>query len=265
MSDDGNVPPELCRCAGRITAITPAFQAGDEGSTPFRRSLNESLLRDGLSALSLARDGSIFTALCRYYAAIEEWNPAYGLVGATGDELIVKHLLDSLAPLAEIRACLASIAATRAYPENVDLARHTLADLGTGAGLPGIPLSLALPGLRVTLIDRMTRRIRFLESMREAIPLPDVEILEEQVERAKGRYDLVTFRAFRPFERKLFKRVFALCAPDGYVCAYKGKADKAEAELAAIEGLYGSARIVPIKVPFLGDERCLVIMSPAAR
>jgi 16S rRNA (guanine527-N7)-methyltransferase len=88
-------------------------------------------------------------------------------------------------------------------------------------------------------------------------------VIEEQVERARGEYDLVTFRAFRPFERKLFKRVFALCNKAGAVVAYKGKADKAKAELIAIEGLYASAEIIPVKVPFLEDERCLVVMRPA--
>ena len=246
--------------------------------------MNDDLLKRGLEALSLPADGPLFSGLSRYGAAIEEWNPAYGLVGAEGDELVVKHLLDSLAPLAEIRARLESVAAARETGDKAaspgaaanaavssslaasaapDLSRLSLADLGTGAGLPGIPLSLALPEVRVSLVDRMTRRIRFLEAMRDALPLPNAEIVEEQVEHAKGRFDLITFRAFRPFERKLFKRVFALCAPDGFVAAYKGRADKAEGELPEIAGLYASAEILPVRVPFLDDERCLVVLRPA--
>ena len=247
--------------------------------------MNDDLLKRGLEALSPPADGPLFSGLSRYGAAIEEWNPAYGLVGAEGDELVIKHLLDSLAPLAEIRARLESVAAAREpgakadAPDGAaattagaagapagaapDLSRLSLADLGTGAGLPGIPLALALPEVRVSLVDRMTRRIRFLEAMRDALPLPNVEIVEEQVEHAKGRYDLIIFRAFRPFERKLFKRVFALCAPDGFVVAYKGRADKAAGELPEIAGLYASAEILPVKVPFLDDERCLVVLRPA--
>lgn len=225
--------------------------------------MNDALLSRGLEALALPADGPLFSGLSRYGQAIEEWNPAYGLVGAEGDELVTKHLLDSLAPLAEIRARLGAVAAAREPGAAPDLSRLSLADLGTGAGLPGIPLALALPELRVSLVDRMTRRIRFLEAMRDALPLPNVEIVEEQVERAKGSYDLLTFRAFRPFERKLFKRVFALCAPDGFVVAYKGRADRAEAELPEIAGLYASAQVVPVKVPFLDDERCLVVLRPA--
>lgn len=228
--------------------------------------MNADLLRRGLAELSLPPDGPLSSRLLRYAAEIEAWNPAYGLVGASGDELIVKHLLDSLAPLKTIQELLEGIASARSPGAlSKDRPELRLADLGTGAGLPGIPLALALPETRVALVDRMTRRIRFLEAMRDQLPLPNVDIVEEQVEHARGRWDLLTFRAFRPFERKLFKRVFALCEPDGFVVAYKGKADKAQAELAEIEGLYSSAEIRPVTVPFLDDERCLVVLRPARR
>ncbi len=200
----------------------------------------------------------IFDKLSRYTAAIEAWNPAYGLVGASGDTLTIKHILDSLAPLCVIDSLCASIREQRgvAFPVK-------LVDLGTGAGLPGIPLAIARPELELTLLDRMSRRIHFLETMKNELSLDNVDIMEQQVERAKGSWDLITFRAFRPFERKLFKRVFAVCAKDGYVLAYKGRADKAQSELSQIEGLYSSAEILPVHVPFLDDERCLVVLRPA--
>jgi len=219
--------------------------------------VNTTLLADGLAALNLEHDGTIHQRLLRYLAAIEEWNPVWGLVGASGDELIIKHILDSLAPLAHLDRLAERVLSTDA--------RVNLVDLGTGAGLPGIPLAVARPAFDVTLLDRMTRRIRFLEAMRAELGLVNVDIVEEQVERAKGSFDIVTFRAFRPFERKLFKRVFSVCAPEGFVVAYKGKADKALSELAEIDGLYASADILPVTVPFLADERCIVVMRPAMR
>ncbi len=270
--------------------------------------MNAQLLRDGLLELGLPPDGELAARLCAYIDAIEAHNPTQGLVGASGDELIIKHILDSLAPLADFdrlaalaAAARAETAANRAVPRPLSEAapasvarstgagpRTSLADLGSGAGLPGIPLALARPGWDVALIDRMTRRIRFLEEMKVALPLPKVEVIEAQVEQAKsamgarsatgargalsaggalragGAYDLVTFRAFRPFERKLFKKVFALAAPWGFVAAYKGRREKAQAELAEIEGLYASAEILTVKVPFLDDERCLVVLRPAS-
>jgi 16S rRNA (guanine527-N7)-methyltransferase len=212
---------------------------------------SKDLLADGLAALGLPTAGAMAEGLRAYLAEIERQNPALGLVGASGDELVIKHILDSLAPIAELRALLG------------DRAAPSVADLGTGAGLPGVPLALAFPEARFALVDRMTRRTDFLKGIVRTLPLPNAEVIEVQVEHARGRYDLVTFRAFRPFERKLFKRVFALCDAEGSVVAYKGKADRARAELAEIEGLFASAEILPVKVPFLDDERCLVVMRPA--
>ncbi len=231
--------------------------------------INDGLLRRGLSALGLADEGDLADGLRRYLAEIERLNPSLGLVGASGDELIVKHVLDSLAPIALIRGLAAEIAARAAPPEAPGpgsarpARRIRIADLGTGAGLPGIPLALAMPEADFSLVDRMTRRTDFLKSAVDYLGLENAEVVEEQVERAKGSWDILVFRAFRPFEPKLFKRVFALCDPDGRVVAYKGKADKARAELGSIEGLYSSARIEGVAVPFLPDERCAVVMSPA--
>lgn len=212
------------------------------------RMSTEELLEKGLVALGLESGVELFAKLAAYIAEIERLNPSLGLVGASGDELVVKHILDSLAPIGIIRGLLGR------------RARPRIADLGSGAGLPGVPLALALPDAEVALIDRMTRRTDFLRSLLELLPLPNAEVIEAQVEHVRGNYDLVAFRAFRPFEPKLFKRIFSLCGPEGAVIAYKGKAEKARAELAEIAGMYSSAEVVPISVPFLPDERCVVVM-----
>lgn len=235
--------------------------------------MNGKLLVEGLSALGLPCDGPEAERLGRYVDAIEAWNPAYGLVGASGDELIIKHILDSLAPLpildrliaASTEPAAAAVSEGGGSPGPAAAAGPTVVDLGTGAGLPGIPLAIVRPSWSITLLDRMTRRIRFLEAMRGELALDNVEIVEEQVERARGSYDLVTFRAWKPFERKLFKRVFALCSPSGAVAAYKGRADRAREELAELAGMYGSAEMEPVIVPFLPDERCVVSLRPIRR
>ena len=175
------------------------------------RIVNDKLLSAGIEALGIQSSTGLEAKLVRYITAIEAWNPAYGLVGAAGDELVIKHILDSLAPLAVINKLLAGREGSGRTGQDLHLAGQppSLADLGTGAGLPGIPLALARPDIDVALVDRMTRRIRFLEAMQTEIPLPNVTIIEEQVERAKGSYDIVTFRAFRPFrseERRVGKK-----------------------------------------------------------
>lgn len=240
--------------------------------------VNVDLLRRGLAELSLNAEGTLCENIVAYVSEIERRNPALSLVGASGDELIVKHILDSLAPIATLRGLLDRVdRGATTFPGNPPATgtprtaiapgartrAYRIADLGTGAGLPGIPLALAMPDCSFALIDRMTRRTRFLEAIAASLATANVEVVEEQVEHVRREFDLVVFRAFRPFERKLFKRVFALCAPEGFVAAYKGKAEKAKSELDAIAGLYRSAEILPVRVPFLEDERSLVILRPA--
>jgi 16S rRNA (guanine527-N7)-methyltransferase len=208
------------------------------------------LLSRGLESLGLPPSGELFDRLCLYVSEIERLNPVLGLVAATGDELVIKHILDSLAPIGILRGLIDGKPDPR------------IADLGSGAGLPGIPLALALPEARVALVDRMTRRTDFLREILGFIPVDNAEVIEAQVEHAKGEYDLVVFRAFRPFERKLFRRVFALCDAGGAVAAYKGRIEKTRAELSQIDGLYSSVEIIPTKVPFLEDERCIVVFRP---
>lgn len=236
---------------------------GDATLQPMESSA--SLLERGLEVLGLPSSGELRDKLSRYIADIEEWNPAYGLVGASGDELVVKHILDSLAPIGFFRSLAAEIAAARRLRAAFGLEppRLRLADLGTGAGLPGIPLALALGELDVALVDRMGKRIRFLEHEQAALGLGNATVVESEVERAAERYDIITFRAFRPFERKLFRRVFALCEPDGAILAYKGRREKVSAELTEIEDLYSAVRVEPVVVPFLAEERCAVILRPA--
>lgn len=229
----------------------------------------DSLAR-GLAALGLGARPGLEGRLAAYLELLEEWNPAYGLVGATGTELVVKHILDSLAPLDLIRGLLLEVAARRDLPgaqpspEGPLPAGLWIADFGTGAGLPGIPLALALPEVKVSLVDRMGRRIRFLEAAQALLGLSNVEIVESEIERAPGTWDLITFRAFRPFERKLFSKVFAALEPDGFLAAYKGRHEKSREELGAIEGLYANPRLFPLRVPFLDEERCLVALEKAA-
>ncbi|MGH8032145.1 MAG: 16S rRNA (guanine(527)-N(7))-methyltransferase RsmG, partial [Luteimonas sp.] len=104
-------------------------------------------LAAGLAALGLA--AALAAPLLAYLALLDRWNRTYNLTAIRDPrEMVAKHLLDSLAMHAHVR----------------DL--ETLADLGSGAGLPGIPLAIALPELRVTLVESAGKKVRFL---REAV------------------------------------------------------------------------------------------------
>jgi 16S rRNA (guanine527-N7)-methyltransferase len=197
-------------------------------------------------------------ALCvllnRYCDEIELFNPAYGLVSVKDrNELILKHILDSLAPLKLIKELINGSSCPR------------IVDAGSGAGLPGIPLALALPDVSFTLVEQTGRRAGFLRNTAAVLPLPNVEVLETRVEEAPSlTADIVCFRAFRPLEPKILKALFRLLKPGSCLAAYKGRR---KAVLAEIEPLLdilkqqnAEWRVIPCFVPFLDDERNLLLI-----
>lgn len=124
------------------------------------------------------------------------------------------------------RHLINSAAVAPLVPRGVDLL-----DVGSGAGLPGIPLRLARPDLRVTLLEPLRRRVRFLELCREELDLPDLALRVDRAEQVTGRCaaDVVTARAVAPLAR-LLPAVWTLVRPGGLLLAVKGSG--AENELA---------------------------------
>jgi 16S rRNA (guanine527-N7)-methyltransferase len=222
---------------------------------------NDNFLSDGL--LQLCRDNpvienfitprrdDVLSRLNSYLDHIELFNPSLSLVG-TNDrkELILKHILDSLAPLGIML-------------EKCDVS--SVADVGSGAGLPGIPLAVTLPDSGFTLIERKNRRAVFLRNMLTALALSNVSVEEEEMEKARpARFSLVTFRAFHPLEPKMVKKLFRLCSEGGKLAAYKGRRIKTVAEMAALEkalpSVAGHWELVPCPVPLLDEERHLLLL-----
>ena len=212
-------------------------------------------LRESDASIDTLLQGRIETVaaqLGKYIEEIELFNPAYKLVGTRNrQELVVRHILDSLSPLGALARLL--------EPHKPEL-NARIADVGSGAGLPGIPLAIALPDCSFTLIERMGRRAGFLRNTQAVLALSNVIIEEKELEQAGGAcFDLVVFRAFRPLEPALLKSLFALLAPDGVLAAYKGRADAIADE---IQRLSAACEVIPIQTPFLNEERRLVIIRP---
>jgi 16S rRNA (guanine527-N7)-methyltransferase len=215
----------------------------------------EQLRKDGrVEALLAPRLDTIALLLERYIAEIELFNPAYGLVNVKNRrDLVVRHILDSLAALGVL------------FGE--DRTRR-IADVGSGAGLPGIPLAITLPRASFTLIERTGRRAGFLRNTVAVLALPNAAVEEAEMEKAApGRFDLVVFRAFRPLEPPILKGLLRLLAEGGVLAAWKGRRSAVEEELGRLEaaGLLSSRglrrEILPVKVPFLEEERHLVLIS----
>ncbi|MCL2194115.1 MAG: class I SAM-dependent methyltransferase, partial [Treponema sp.] len=135
-----------------------------------------------------------------------------------------------------------------------------------GAGLPGIPLAIALPDVQFTLIERKGRRAGFLRKTLEELGLPNVSVEEQEMEKVEPRrFALVTFRAFRPLDPRIYKKLVRLCTSGGILAAYKGRRTKIEAEMAALEqtmpSLANRWEILPCPIPTLDEERHLVVVS----
>ncbi|MDR3248222.1 MAG: 16S rRNA (guanine(527)-N(7))-methyltransferase RsmG [Treponema sp.] len=226
------------------------------------------MLRDVEQGLRLLQKDPAFTSVLpegrtkeaaalleKYIAEIELFNPAYGLVGTSDrEELVTKHILDSLAPLGIIGGLLGEHGGDA--PQ--------IADVGSGAGLPGIPLAIALPQARFTLIERMGRRTGFLRNTLAILGLDNVTVEEGEMEKAApGRFDIICFRAFRPLEPAILRGLFRLLAPGGVLAAYKGRREAVEAEMAKLGEGAGPWKALPCPVPGLAEERCLLVIHPS--
>jgi 16S rRNA (guanine527-N7)-methyltransferase len=200
------------------------------------------VLDKGIEELRLAGVRDIRRRLAIYLDELERWNPAFGLVNAAGEELVIKHILDSLAGALPIRSM---------DPGNI-------ADVGSGAGFPGIPLAAALPEIPMTLIEPSQKRAAFLRGAAALMGLRNVRIFEGELEKVREKYACVTMRAFRPLDRKILRRLSAVLSEGGFIAAYKGRMEKIEAELAAARDLGFTAEALPLRVPFLPEPRHLV-------
>ncbi|MDR0410850.1 MAG: 16S rRNA (guanine(527)-N(7))-methyltransferase RsmG [Treponema sp.] len=199
-------------------------------------------LTKGIERLGI--DKRILPLLKKYIEEIELFNPVYKLIRARGrDELVVKHILDSLSGATLISHYSGSL----------------IADLGSGAGLPGIPLAIALADKMFTLIERNGRRAGFLRDVQAVLRLPNVVIEEREAEiSTPGVFDIVTFRAFSPICPESLKIMRRLLKPCGIVMAYKGRRDVIFNEMSAVEAEW---EIIPIQPPFLNEERHIVLIK----
>lgn len=203
------------------------------------------------------------------------FNSAYNLVNTNDrDEIIVRHILDSLAAVDHIKA----LAEDRAVHGQEAVA---IADIGSGGGLPGIPLAAALPQYNFVLVERMSKRCAFLENAAAILGLRNVIVKNLELEKTPAAsFDIATFRAFRPLDNKMLKSLLAVLKPGGFLAAYKARREKILEEMGSLgyaeqtasdNGTTNDSRlykIVPLTVPFLTDtnsgddrERNLVIIS----
>ena len=218
---------------------------------------------DGLKkcGISAAAVPELAEKMEAYIKEIILFNSAYNLTNTSDrDELVVRHIFDSLAAWPEILKHL---------PEPLEAAAgsQVIADIGSGGGLSGIPLAAAFAvsrydKVRVELVERMEKRCAFLENCAAILGLKNVTVVNSEAERVdQAAYDLITFRAFRPLDKKMTKTLLRIVKDGGALCAYKAKASSIREEMDGIKTLVPEYDVVPLEVPGLEDsERNLVII-----
>ncbi len=227
------------------------------------------LLASGLERLGYEPSRHQLAQLDRFIGEIELWNPRLKLVGASGDELVVRHVLDSVSGPPAIRRFEAS-GRSVAPGSSPGLARPAwpraarIADLGSGAGFPGIPVAIMEPDTRVVLVERSGRRAGFLRNAAAATGLANVEVRECALEEYEDAVDLAVYRALLPLSSRLLLSLRRIVRDGGIIVAYKARRSRIESEIEDLRrsGMAGGFEplIVPVEVPFLDEERHLLII-----
>ena len=206
----------------------------------------DDIILSGLKAYGVDKAEDKAIILEKYLNEIMLFNPTLKLVGEKErDEIIYRHILDSAS----------------AYPlfSSITKTSSTIADLGTGAGLPGVVLAILFPDRNFVLIDRMTRRIGFLRAVKAKLNLVNVEIVSKDISEVKDHFDYVTSRAFRPLS-SVAEDMMKL-APEAIL--YKGTKKAIEEEIDELKdmGYSFSSSIYPVFSFGEKGERNIVVIN----
>ncbi|MDS4026679.1 MAG: 16S rRNA (guanine(527)-N(7))-methyltransferase RsmG [Candidatus Contendobacter sp.] len=206
----------------------------------------EKTLMEGCERLDLQLPEGAHIRLAAYLVLLERWNRAYNLTAVREPEaMVIRHLLDSLSILPW-------------------LAGPRVLDVGSGAGLPGIPLAIAQPEYEFCLLDSNGKRTRFLIQATAELHLSNVSVVRSRAEdyRPAMLFNSVVSRAFATLA-ELAVDAGRLCAPTGRLLAMKGVFP--DDELARLPSAYQVVGVYPLRVPHLDAERHLVHLAPAFR
>jgi len=188
-----------------------------------------SLLTDGFEKCGIpsAAFQELAGKMESYINEIILFNSAYNLTNTSNhDELVIRHILDSLAAYPLLDSLI----------NNLNSKDLLIGDIGSGGGLPGIPLAAAFPDYKFNLVERMSKRCAFLENCSAILGLKNVEVVCSEAEKVPPqKYDLITFRAFRPLDEAMTKTLLKMVKSGGYLCAYKAKMESITEEMQGIK------------------------------
>jgi 16S rRNA (guanine527-N7)-methyltransferase len=208
-----------------------------------REKLHADLLK-GARQLGLFLPEGAAERLLDYLALLEKWSRVHNLTAIRDPrEILVMHIMDSLAVAPHV-------------------AGPRIADIGSGAGLPGIPLAAALPDFRFTLLESRGKKAEFLRHAVATLGLANISVVQERVEayRPPVKFDTLVARAFAPLP-ELVAACRHLLASGGRLVALKGR--QAREELRAFDTGEFEIEVIPLKVPMLSATRNLIVLRAA--
>ena len=198
------------------------------------------LLKQALDTNHIVLNEQQIEKLTTYLEQLNRWNKTYNLTAITDPkEQIYKHIIDSLS----IRDAIAG---------------PKVCDVGTGPGLPGIPLAIALPELHFTLVDSAQKRIIFIQQALIKLGITNITAMHQRIEENKGAFNTVISRAFSSIQ-DFIQKTQHLLADDGQLLAMKGVYPTDELTQIPQDFLIADVR----KLPIIGldAERHLVIIK----
>ncbi|MBE0439013.1 MAG: 16S rRNA (guanine(527)-N(7))-methyltransferase RsmG [Gammaproteobacteria bacterium] len=195
-------------------------------------------LDQGCKALTLSLNDEQLHQLLAYVALLVKWNKVYNLTSVRdADQMISRHILDSLA--------------IEPY-----LTGESLLDVGTGAGLPGIPIAIVRPDIAVTLLDTNSKKTRFLQQAKAELALTNITVVHARVEQAQlPKFAMITARAFATIE-DIIDLTGRHCDDAGCLLLMKGLYPTEE--LSTINDQFKLMDVVKLNVPDCSAERHLV-------
>lgn len=200
------------------------------------------LLAEGIAELSIELDVATQTKLLEFVHLLAKWNQAYNLTAVRQpDQMVIRHLLDSLVIAPYLRGV-------------------SVLDVGTGPGLPGIPLALACPALHFTLLDSNGKKIRFVTQALAELGLENADVVQSRVEdyRPAEHFDTIIARAYASIAEMLNQSQHLL-AEQGQFLIMKGAYPLAEVD--AMPAGFKISAVHQLKVPMLDAERHLLIIE----
>lgn len=205
-------------------------------------------LQQGIQQLKLSLSAQQQKNLLDYLALLMKWNGSYNLTAVRDPvEIIFKHLLDSLAIVSFLRDAVSA-----------GQQQSSVLDVGSGAGLPGIPLAIVFPEWNFTLVDSNGKKAAFLQQVKTELKIANLVILNERVENIDETFDQIVSRAFSSLKRYL--ELIGTCQkPNSIIWAMKGKYP--EDELREIPKNYNVNGSYSLQVPGVEGERHLLKIS----